>query len=658
MASGVRIQDGVVLLEEGGEALPLYSGAVHYWRLAPALWRDVLTGIRGLGFRIVETYVPWSVHETAPGTFDFTGARDFPAFLQLCSELELYVIARPGPHCNAELTWFGYPERVVEDPRMQALTASGTPGILVVPPKPFPIVSYASEPFFQEAARWFDAVCPILACRQYPDGPVIAIQADNELSFFFKLTPYDVDFSPAAQVQYRSFLEQRYGDIDALNRAYSTDYDAFAAIEPPHDFDAVVMQDLPRYLDWAAAKEHYLTAGIVRIRNLLRERGIDRVPIFHNTPQVYNVPCNQVAVEQDLAFQGVDFYAHAEDYDPLKRVCLYLAGTSRLPAIPEFGAGNWPWWRPMRPVDDEANALVALMHGLKGFTYYMLVERERWMGSPIGRRGDVREPQASFYRRLLAFLHSADLAHFRRTADVVLLYARDYERHAFASRAISPPFFPEVLGPLGGLMRHRMVEVCLERDLGLGTSIPQAMRSWWEACYAALCQGSYAFVLGDTESDLAWLQRYRAVICPGFAYCSRTVQERLAAYAAAGGTLLMGPELPALDERMQPCTILRDATAVQCIRHPADLLDALATASITPPATIDNPALDLALHVQGERRLLFTANSTALPQRGTLRLGGAARLCGLWEEGMLIGSGTFTLTLAPHAVQVWEVQPC
>ncbi len=103
---------------------------------------------------------------------------------------------------------------------------------------------------------------------------------------------------------------------------------------------------------------------------------------------------------------------------------------------------------------------------------------------------------------------------------------------------------------------------------------------------------------------------------------------------------------------------LRDATALQRVVHPSDVLDALLAAGIVPPATSDNPAIDLAVHESGARRLVFTANTAGSPQQGTLHLDGALQLTGLWETGTLTGPGAFTLTLAPHAVQVWEVEPC
>ena len=47
---------------------------------------------------MLETYIPWSVHETSPGVFDWgeTDARkDVEAFMRLCEERELWLLVRP-----------------------------------------------------------------------------------------------------------------------------------------------------------------------------------------------------------------------------------------------------------------------------------------------------------------------------------------------------------------------------------------------------------------------------------------------------------------------------------------------------------------------------------------------------------------------------------
>ena len=43
-----------------GVERPLYSGSIHYWRTRKKDWRHVLSQIKGMGFEIVETYIPWS----------------------------------------------------------------------------------------------------------------------------------------------------------------------------------------------------------------------------------------------------------------------------------------------------------------------------------------------------------------------------------------------------------------------------------------------------------------------------------------------------------------------------------------------------------------------------------------------------------------------
>ncbi|HTJ84302.1 MAG TPA: beta-galactosidase, partial [Polyangiaceae bacterium] len=125
-------------LDVGGEIVPLYAGSVHYWRLDPKCWRACLAATKGLGLGVVDTYVPWAVHELSPGMFDFgerNPAHDVAKFVATAGELGLKVIVRPGPHINAELTHFGIPERVVWDPACQARSPQGNPVMLPMLPQ-------------------------------------------------------------------------------------------------------------------------------------------------------------------------------------------------------------------------------------------------------------------------------------------------------------------------------------------------------------------------------------------------------------------------------------------------------------------------------------------------------------------------------------------
>src|SRR5205085_5093886 len=88
--------------------VPFYCAAMHYWRTPRALWRQALDGLAHVGVKIVETYVPWGVHEKASGgegRWDWSGNKDLGAWLDEVKAAGLVAAVRPGPHINAELTF-------------------------------------------------------------------------------------------------------------------------------------------------------------------------------------------------------------------------------------------------------------------------------------------------------------------------------------------------------------------------------------------------------------------------------------------------------------------------------------------------------------------------------------------------------------------------
>ena len=176
-------------LRVDGEVVPLRSGAVHYWRLDPHAWRPALAALVTMELKLVETYVPWQVHEIggdeqAPTRYRFDGALDVAAFLREAHSLGLKAIVRPGPHINAELTDFGLPERVLWNVDCQARTPRQNPVMLPAPPRAFPVPSYASKAFLRETAHWFDAVGAELRSLVWPRGPIVLAQIASGLEPF------------------------------------------------------------------------------------------------------------------------------------------------------------------------------------------------------------------------------------------------------------------------------------------------------------------------------------------------------------------------------------------------------------------------------------------------------------------------------------------
>jgi beta-galactosidase len=194
----------------GHEELPFLSGAMHYFRVPRRHWERCLDALVELGLVMVESYVPWSVHERSDGRFDFGDGpaadgleRDLSGFLSACAERGLRVMLRPGPCVNAELTFFGFPRRILADQRCLALGSRGNPVIMPTPPRYFPVPSYASKQLLAEAGRWLRAFGDFVAPHCWPDGPVVAAQVDNELSLFFRTGAYDQDYHEDAIELYR-----------------------------------------------------------------------------------------------------------------------------------------------------------------------------------------------------------------------------------------------------------------------------------------------------------------------------------------------------------------------------------------------------------------------------------------------------------------------
>src|SRR5690242_9242949 len=89
-------------IADGKRTLPFFSGAMHYWRVPRARWPLCLRAMHEQGFTIVESYVPWRVHQPVPD--EPPKLDDLAAFLEAAQAAGLSVVLRPGPHVNAELT--------------------------------------------------------------------------------------------------------------------------------------------------------------------------------------------------------------------------------------------------------------------------------------------------------------------------------------------------------------------------------------------------------------------------------------------------------------------------------------------------------------------------------------------------------------------------
>ncbi|CAE6436343.1 unnamed protein product [Rhizoctonia solani] len=156
--SAVTFDQHSIMLD--GKRIMVFGGEFHPWRQPSIpLWRDVLEKMKAGGYNAVSIYLHWGLTEGKRGTLSFEGHRSVTKFLDVAKDVGILVIVRPGPYINAETAGGGLPgwtTNLADRARSNGtdFTAAWTP--------------------------WISQVAKYVAPYQYPSGPVIAMQSENE----------------------------------------------------------------------------------------------------------------------------------------------------------------------------------------------------------------------------------------------------------------------------------------------------------------------------------------------------------------------------------------------------------------------------------------------------------------------------------------------
>jgi beta-galactosidase GanA len=118
--------------------------------------------MKASGYNTVAFYFDWGYHSPRQGVYDFTGVRDMDRLLRTATEVGLYVIVRPGPYMNAEISRGGFPSWLVTQ---AARARTDAPEYLAA------------------ADEWLTQINGIIARHQFSErkGNVVLYQIENEL---------------------------------------------------------------------------------------------------------------------------------------------------------------------------------------------------------------------------------------------------------------------------------------------------------------------------------------------------------------------------------------------------------------------------------------------------------------------------------------------
>lgn len=509
-----------VTLDENGLCLdgsyvPLVSGEIHYWRLNPLFWRDCLNTMKEAGLDIVSTYVPWNFHELEPGRFDFRGetspTRDLAGFLDLCSEMGLRVIIRPGPYINAE--WIG----------------GGLPADILG-------LDHLHPRYMSRSVPYIKAIGSVLAPRQITrGGPIILCQVENEIFFprsgrseyAFGSGRLDLNYDgDLVMGKYVDWLRKHFASIEQMNTIYKTSYREFSDVAPPNyreDHLAAslnslrfVSDEIAGYFEWLAGQ--------------FRQAGIE-VPLFTNTGMQI-VFYDYERLEEIIDSVGLDIYMQPglPGDEPLTAIWYNALFRDRMkfPWSPEFQSGIWySWSDDFGYVPGEHMkylTLLSLASGLRGLNYYMFVARDQWSCAPVDELGR-KNPQ---FGPMSEAIHIARLLEpDDRLARVGLIWHLEHN-HKF-------------------LIDHYDDWVHIGR-YWLDRQGPKELKAWWET-FKILVEADIDFEIVRLPG--ADLGKYEALIYAGADFVDLASLRSIVAFCNEGGTLLTVTSLPSRDENLQ-----------------------------------------------------------------------------------------------------------
>ncbi len=486
--------------------VPLVSGEVHYWRLNPHYWGEILDRVKEMGIEVVATYVPWDYHEYQKGKFDFTGAtdetRNLKGFLELTRQKGFWVIIRPGPYIYSEWPNEGAPSYAYKYHRLH--------------PK---FQAFAKEYLI----RVVKIIKPFLATQ--PKGHVILLQADNEIDPWPDIfgQQYGLDTKPGL---FQEFFKGHYkNNIHKLNDQWGTRYRSFNDASP---FIATMLKgepglalkgdkELKRNIDYFKFKYYYSLEYAKWIIGAFRSLGVD-VPIYLNLyPFFYAHDWFQMQSASDLV--GIDLYPSSElaedEFEQRKLMdkIRYLKSISRIPYIAEFAAGVWHARHyetgVLTPNHYRLITLTALLGGVMGWNWYMLVNRDNWYMSPINEWGRVRPELYEVFRELVHIFRQMNPPALKKLSDVAVTF----NPIQYAARTLT----------------HN------------------------SPILVALYNADVDYQMYDPRMGISTA---KVVFYSGNQWLDRKAHENLRRYVEEGGTLIAFRNFPRKDEDFEPCDLV------------------------------------------------------------------------------------------------------
>jgi beta-galactosidase len=557
----------------GGKPEFLLTADYPYYRDDPKLWRLKLDRIASLGVKAITAYVPWRHHEIELGgerRFDFVGEtranRNVVAFVDLCREVGLPLIVKPGPFCHAELNYGGLPDFVCPlfrddiEPRLSAngsqTTWSGAAfngdGSVAL----WPLPSAFSTVFQMEAERWLhrvaaDVLHPALA----PNGPIVAVQVGNEGLFSdAQQAVWADDFSHSALDAFRRWLRERHTSLAEYNLKLGTVWREWDAVEPPRGWTLPQhLRSLDRYREWS----EFLGAALAELLSGYSSQLGLSIPAITNVNPPRAEPWGldawlsrvRPSLWQGLQFGFTNWIGVAADDDSVAARYSIAAGWGRGPNLED----NWGFTEDYGPAYEHSitsfhQSLTLIGVGATGLNLYTGAGTADWDAS----LDLIHTPPYPSSAPVDAAGHPTPKA---GVAALLSKFLNDFGRELLEC-AVEPELAWGVVPSDSNLGAWIAGSEATEVDgrvlVAPGPMIARAQKT-------ANKLGHELSLVDLTAVDSASLRAFAALLVVGLPTMPMEIQEVLAKHVNSGGRVVMIGEVPDMDSQRRTCRVLQEA---------------------------------------------------------------------------------------------------
>lgn len=581
----VEVKDGVLLVDR--QPLLMASVEIPYYRFRSAAdWKIALRAVKEAGMNTVSFYIPWGMHETAQGQFDFDGRtldiRNLNGFLTACEELGLYTVARVGPYECGEMTAGGIPGWVVAGrPHMLCLDYTDSPVFASSAPMP----SLLHPEYLKLVGEWYRGLYEqVLSGHLHTRnrrGSIIMVSIENELVYSGVRDAWNYDYNPVvvgSNGLYQKWLAARYGDVATYNRTHEPKINAWTDVKPPRVFphenpDMNSKEKALALFDWQEFHDHFVTQVVSTYAGMVRKLGVD-VPLNHN----FNMPSPDMPERMNAGLAEAHNFALSRRagvevtptfwgpcslwYWPLQRFrsiqARYAWSGVDWGFNPETPWGsNWGGYDS--PIGCMTQVLWEMAHGARGFNIYMGVDSLTHRGDAVpGIRYQFWDNPWTPYPGCAPLDHNMNRTLLYNTLCQLGSVARAYGPELAQTRArpevalaLYPPYDWQI-----GMDPSDRLEFWSKR---IGVREDARMHKNLELVAGALIRSNAEYDVVNVRDDRRELGQYPALVAFLYDYMDHATQERLAEYVRDGGTLIAFGYPPYLDERLQPDETLKKA---------------------------------------------------------------------------------------------------